>query len=672
MFLFDGKNCVDICLKNTNTYVAKAVADLIGDFERVSEECVRPKIVATETENCIVIEENTRFSAEPVEDESFSIVAKDGKVRISADGYLGSMWGIYTLSEKFLGIEPCYLFNDLAIVKKRAVRMQETRIDDAPDGFGFRGVFVNDEDLLGGWTDGGGARLVGGGFYYVTVEKSVIEKVVETVLRLKLNLVIPATFVDLDNPPEKDLADAVAERGIYLSQHHCEPLGVSSFTFENYCEKYGKTGKFSYSECPDAMEDAWTFYVDKWAKYDNVVWQIGLRGLGDDRPVWQDDVPTEQVLKSSGEFISRAYEREKNIVLAATGGKAKHFTSTLWMEGSALVEKGYLRFPDDVTMVFSDTAPTQLFGDEYDSVARENGKKYGIYYHLQYYGCGPHLAPQTGLKKLYYNMKLAYDKGDRDYFIMNVSNVREFTFELKAYAESAWSMDRYSPADYLDRYCEPFGDFAEDMKSAIADYFDSFPELDPKYLEKHLSTYFNYTKTPPPDGITDFVLKEGSIIDYGKRMTGNFDKDLSRWLCHEYYGAIKPVIGNSDLICERFARIAERLSEPLKTHVEIKWLLSAKTLNYIYKWYVALHEAKTYRDERDGANMKKRLHEACGYLLEYLDYRKRAEYGDFEHWYRGDLKMDVKQRLYDTMRLLGQTPDMSLRFSIPRCHTGQY
>ena len=47
------------------------------------------------------------------------------------------------------------------------------------------------------------------------------------------------------------------------------------------------------------MENVWSFYVDKWAKYDNVVWQIGLRGLGDDRPIWQDDVPTEKVLEKS-------------------------------------------------------------------------------------------------------------------------------------------------------------------------------------------------------------------------------------------------------------------------------------------------------------------------------------------------------------------------------------
>lgn len=206
-----------------------------------------------------------------------------------------------------------------------------------------------------------------------------------------------------------------------------------------------------------------------------------------------------------------------------------------------VADESYSITTEDVTMVFADTAPTQLYGDEYDLVPREKDGKYGIYYHLQYYGCGPHLVPQTGLKKLYYNMKRVYNKGDTDYFIMNVSNVREFVFEMKAYAESAWSMDRYSPDEYLSRYCERFGEYADEVKSTIIDFYESFPELDSKYLEKHLSTYFNYTKTPPPAGITDFVLKEGSIIDYGKRMTDNFDKDLSKWLCHEYAAAIKPL-----------------------------------------------------------------------------------------------------------------------------------
>lgn len=30
-------------------------------------------------------------------------------------------------------------------------------------------------------------------------------------------------------------------------------------------------------------------------------------------------------------------------------------------------------------------------------------------YHVQYYCCGPHIVPETGLDKLYYNLKLAKD-----------------------------------------------------------------------------------------------------------------------------------------------------------------------------------------------------------------------------------------------------------------------
>ena len=55
--------------------------------------------------------------------------------------------------------------------------------------------------------------------------------------------------------------------------------------------------------------------------------------------------------------------------------------------------------------------------------------------------------------------------------------------------------------------------------------------------------------------------------------------------------------------------------------------------------------------------MKESLNSACRNLEEYLNYRKCAEYGIFENWYRGDLKMNVKMHLYNTKRLLGQTPD---------------
>ena len=81
------------------------------------------------------------------------------------------------------------------------------------------------------------------------------------------------------------------------------------------------------------------------------------------------------------------------------------------MEGSTLAEKGLLEFGEDTIVVFADNGPNQMFGKDYDKVPRQEGVQYGIYYHVQYYDIGPHLTPQTGLDKLYYNIGRTKKKG---------------------------------------------------------------------------------------------------------------------------------------------------------------------------------------------------------------------------------------------------------------------
>ena len=94
------------------------------------------------------------------------------------------------------------------------------------------------------------------------------------------------------------------------------------------------------------------------------------------------------------------------------------------------MERGYLRVSPDVCLVFSDNGPNQMFGNEYLRVPRKADGRYGIYYHLQYFNIGPHLAPQTGIEKIRYNLKKAYENKDHAYCILNISNLREFTAEL--------------------------------------------------------------------------------------------------------------------------------------------------------------------------------------------------------------------------------------------------
>ena len=657
MQLFNKNECISICLKNTNKYVRLAVEDMRNDFKRISESGVMPEIKCNESDYCIIIEENTTNNCEPLKDEGFTIKSENNKIRISANGYLGTMWGIYTFCEEILGVEPCYLFNDLEITKRNSLEISDIDITEKPESFGFRGVFINDEDLLTGWKNGGGIRYLDFPWYSVTVDEKVIDMVVETVLRLKLNLVIPASFLDVDNPPEKLLADCVAKRGIYLSQHHLEPLGLSSFTFGNYCRRYDRAGEFSYIKYPEVMEEAWEFYAKKWAEYDNVVWQIGLRGEGD-RPMWQEDNPTDEELKKYGKFISKAYAKQKEIVMKATDNKAKYFTTTWWMDCSLLTEKGCLDFPENATMVFSDIGLNQMYGKEYYTVPRVENIKRGIYYHLQFFASGPHLAPQTGLDKLYHNTELAYKNGDNSYFILNISNIREFVFEFKAYSEMMWDFEKFSKQEYLDRYCGKFGSLSDEAKRLITQYYSILPCIDSKYLSVHpYRKYFNFYSGDIPEGVKNFILKEGDILERGTSVVRNFHRKLECEICRVYYEKLKYTIPQYIELCCDFEKLAESLSYPLKKHVEVKWLLFAKTLLYIYKWYVNLYEAKQYYDSYDSEKMKASLNAACRSIEEYLCYRKCAEYMNFKDWYRGDLKINVKQKLYDTKRLLGQTPD---------------
>ncbi len=653
MLLFAENKCVEILLKNTNKYVRLAVEDLRKDFLAVSYLTELPAIVETETDCCLIIEENVCPEADPVEDESFSIVCENNKIRICANTYLGTMWGIYTFSEKILGISPCYLFNDLTPERNEKLEIANFSWQEKPERAGFRGLFINDEDLLTGWKDGGGPRNIDYPFYQTTVPKQVMAMVVETALRLKLNLMIPATLVDLENPPEKDLADAVAERGIFLSQHHLEPLGLSHFTFSNYCKKRKISGEFSYINDPETMIAAWENYAEKWAEYDNVVWQIGLRGKVD-RPVWEEAEPTDTELKGFARYINGAINKQREIVSRYTKGKAKYFSTTLWMEGSMLMEKGLLDLGEDTIVVFSDNGPNQMYGKDYETVPRSENGKYGIYYHVQYFDIGPHLAPQTGVDKMYYNIKKSKEKGDDSYYILNASNIREFVFEIEAFARMLWDFTGFFVENYFAEQGRIFGEASIQAQQLIQRFFDNLPCLPNQYLEHVYAKYFNYDYEEVSPGIKNFILKDGLILGRGWELIRRFFEELPSPLHVPMYEKLKSTVPMYEELVGDLEKWSAQLSAPLKHHVMCKWWLYSKTLLHIYRWYVSLYKAKGYYDKADKTNMQVSLRKAVESLEEYLSVRKCAEYGIFQDWYRGEIKMNVQKRLMQTKELLAQ------------------
>lgn len=284
-------------------------------------------------------------------EERYRVTISKDTVRIIGTDTLGTIYGIYAFCEKALGIDPMYRMTDVFPARCEEITLEEAVYESTPYKVRFRGWFLNDEDLLGDFKYGFGSRNITYPFYQNVMHPEVLDMVLETALRLGFNLVIPGSFINIDNPPEEALVQTAVNRGLYVSQHHVEPLGVSYFGAELYQQKYGVEGQFSYISDPKFMEYIWREYVRKWAKYkDNVIWQFGLRGKGDEY-FWKSDSTAPDSMEERGNVLSGALVTQHRIVCEELGTDKFYSTTTLWQEGGMLYSEGYLKFPKDTHWV---------------------------------------------------------------------------------------------------------------------------------------------------------------------------------------------------------------------------------------------------------------------------------------------------------------------------------
>jgi len=263
------------------------------------------------------------------------------------------------------------------------------------------------------------------------VHPAIIDAACEALLRLGGNLIIPASFLDIMNPAEAALVQTCVKRGLYVSQHHIEPLGVSHFGFENYMRARGREASFQYLTDPDAVRECWRAYAQRWAEVagDRAVWQLGLRGKGD-RPVWQH---VEGITRGNGgQYISQAMRDQRDIVRQVDPRTHPPMTTTLWLEGSELMAEGKLTIPADVAIIFADEGFSQTMQADFAQTPRDPQRDYGVYCHVGFWSRGPHLAQGIRPRKLRDEFRKIIDKRDTHYAIFNVCNIREHVLGIEA------------------------------------------------------------------------------------------------------------------------------------------------------------------------------------------------------------------------------------------------
>ncbi|AHF94510.1 hypothetical protein OPIT5_18410 [Opitutaceae bacterium TAV5] len=575
----------------------------------------------------------------------------------------GAMWAVYEFCERFLGVDPLYLWTDNAPARQPVLDLPPGIHEDQPRTFRYRGWFINDEDLLSDWRDGGGTRDIDYPFYHQVVHPDVMMRVIETALRLKQNLLIPASFLDITNPAEETLVRLATERGLFVSQHHIEPLGVSHFALERYWRARGRPTPPSYVTEPDLVRETWRHYAARWARYPGVVWQLGLRGRGD-QPVWDSDSQVAADMEARGALISCAIADQHAIVREALGHDNFVSTSTLWKEGTTLHNAGFLKFPGDTIVLFADTLQTpraaggqhfyaQHWGDDFYSVTHRPGHAYGIYYHVAVWRSGPHLAQGVPPAKIHQVVGEAIARGDTALAITNVANLREVVLGIRLAAALTWDFPAFQPEPFLNAWCErQFGNAAARDAARLYEKFnDAFPSL-PTEDGGHRALWHDGAMRESGIACLDAIERSGESPDlWRENFTPETVGNLKKWTAHSLGGWTAAL----SLAREIAPRIPPGRASFFHHHFEVQAAIMiglAEWLSGLLRAFDAsMSETKNAGAAAGSDRVVRELEIAATALDRAIAIRTASETGQWRHWYRGDHKMNLPALARQTREL---------------------
>jgi hypothetical protein len=389
----------------------------------------------------------------------------------------GTIYAIYQFSQSYLGIDPMYLWTDKQPEKRSSITLPSdfARVSPKPV-FKYRGFFPNDEDLLTAWIPATKGEHTG-------ISLRVWDNIYETILRLKGNIVVPGTWIF----PDDAQVHAATERGLIVNQHHAIPLGVN-------VARWPKDVPYNFSTHPEILERAWTNAVAAYKPDEEILWSVGLRGLSDSSyasldPSVRDNDPL------LGQRISDAIAEQMKIVRA----KYPHaqFVTDLWQEGARLMQKGYLKIPPEVTLVWADTG----YGDMQDGGKVAAGQ--GAYFHVAMMnGNANQLSEMVPVAVIQQELGRYIKAGATSYILVNTSDIRPVAMTTRALMDIAWGGVPVVTSDadlaYYRRWAtEEFGAKSADAVAALYKEYFAAPSLRTAFGFFGLTSADNAPPRPP-------------------------------------------------------------------------------------------------------------------------------------------------------------------------------
>ncbi|GGY64960.1 hypothetical protein GCM10011613_05960 [Cellvibrio zantedeschiae] len=337
----------------------------------------------------------------------------------------GAVYGTYDISEK-MGVSPWYWFADVPVQKKSNVFVTAGAYSDAPK-IKYRGIFINDEDPgFSSWA----IKHYGG------INSKMYEHVFELLLRMKANYLWPAMWppkaFNEDDPQNKILAD---EMGIVVGASHHEPMTRAHDEWHRNMDKGVTGGKWDYATNAANLRTFWRGGIERMMSkgngqaYESLV-TVGMRGDGD-----------EAMSEGTATQLLETIVADQRRIISEVTGKPADQTPQVWAlykEVQDYYDHG-MKVPDDVTLLFADDNWGQIRRLPTGDLNRKGG--YGVYYHFDYVGA-PRNYKWTNtvqIEKIWQQMDLAYERGARNLWIVNVGDIKPLEFPISFFMKQAWN-----------------------------------------------------------------------------------------------------------------------------------------------------------------------------------------------------------------------------------------
>ena len=588
--------------------LARDLFDVFGVPPEMASDCAQPDII-------IECADGT--------EETFRLKSTSENIVISGNSPLGTVFGIYDFCEKILGIDPFKFWTDF---KAGHHDQLDTGIFDfsfAPPAVRFRGWFINGEDCLTGWHDN------------MTISPATWEIIFETLLRNKFNMIIPGTGIKPDAPQ----LEQASKMGLWIAQHHAEPLGAEMFSNVHpgidpkYPEDFDKFVKL-YEESIEHH------------KNQKVVWSLGFRGQGD-HAFYAEDPRYDDPAKA-GKALSDIIRFQKKLISERVTGP-KYFAHNLYGESASLYKQGYLELDEDIIRIWGDNGFGAMrvrrkgigYPETHEcSLPPETDKDlpWGIYYHINFHDLeiSNQLTPLPAPELIAEEFAKLMDCGKMDFLILNIGNIRPhiFTAETVRYLTEKYTpgggFDWKKAADecYRNFTQKHFKNFAREAENILREYFANPFSFGPYPDQKAGEEVYHYTLRT---AILAVLQNKQEWSNTGFASTLPKEKELR-------FAALKELAASSLPAWERTLRKAETLAKahPDNIYFDNSCLAHTQIMYYSCLGYVEglssllCYLEKNYKAAFTGFFKAKKA------MLEAEKVLTRLSHGKWQNFYRGD------------------------------------